>query len=182
VSSGGRSERNARASTPAFRSSQTPGSCFPPTTSIWLLLGERFPTRRNRDSRGRLHSPSRPHAAGERFGDDAMEPCPAERGLAARSLLATPPPRRRDLRNWRRAGLPVTSCWLPLSCWRGSRYAGLVRLRSIQSPSSWYASYVASAPQKRCRVWLKPPLVKARTFAGRTANTRAVPTSCRKPS
>jgi hypothetical protein len=41
---------------------------------------------------------------------------------------------------------------------------------------------VASAPQKRCRVWLKPPLVKARTFAGRTANTSAVPTSCRKPS
>ena len=50
------------------------------------------------------------------------------------------------------------------------------------SALSMFASYVASAPQKRCRVWLKPPLVKARTFAGRTANTRAVPTSCRKPS
>jgi hypothetical protein len=54
-------------------------------------------------------------------------------------------------------------------------------LVSIRSPSIWSASCVASAPQKRCRVWLKPPLVKARTFAGRTANTRAVPTSCRKP-
>jgi hypothetical protein len=71
---------------------------------------------------------------------------------------------------------------LPLSCWRGSRYAGLVRLRSIRSPSIWSGSYVVSEPQKRCRVWLKPPLVKARTFAGRTANTSAVPTSCRKPS
>jgi hypothetical protein len=49
--------------------------------------------------------------------------------------------------------------------------------------SPWsMGAQLALGPQKRCRVWLKPPLVKARTFAGRTANTRAVPTSCRKPS
>jgi hypothetical protein len=41
---------------------------------------------------------------------------------------------------------------------------------------------VSSAAQKRCRVWLKPLLVKARTLAGGTANTSAVPAPCRKPS
>lgn len=51
--------------------------------------------------------------------------------------------------------------------------------RQARTPAG---SYVASAPQKRCRVWLKSPLVKARTFVGRTANTSAVPAWCRKPS
>ena len=60
---------------------------------------------------------------------------------------------------------------------RVSRWRVGSSTRSIRSRSGWYASCGTSAPQKRCRVWLKPPLAKARTFAGRTANTSVVPTS-----
>jgi hypothetical protein len=121
----------------------------------------------------RLLLSSRQRGPGYRNGDDAMTrarmlvPLRCQASPATVALLVT--------------GLPVTLL-APLSCWHGSRSATLVRLRSIRSPSRWYPSCAASASQKRCRVWLKPPLVKARIFAGRTANTSTVPEPCRKPS
>jgi hypothetical protein len=56
------------------------------------------------------------------------------------------------------------------------------RPRGPRKESEHSSVQVLAASQKQCRVWLKLPLVKARTFAGWTANTSTVPPSCRKPS